>query len=159
MVAFLEFLPPLPWIILFAPFASAILITFFFLKSPKAAAVTSIIGSAYTSISFLKSLVPGVEARTRPRASALGRGRGQRIAELVIRLCTNLLGALDVGTGAPGGTDSCRRPRLSGGGSRHGCAPCPSPCHLATGPSDCLRSSVHALWPRGYVRESWTRTP
>ncbi len=44
MVALLEHLPPLPWVVLFAPLVSALLILFFFLKSPKIAAVISVAG-------------------------------------------------------------------------------------------------------------------
>lgn len=47
---FLEHLPPVTWIILLAPLVSTLLITFFFLKLPKAAAVTSIAGIALSFV-------------------------------------------------------------------------------------------------------------
>ncbi len=49
----LDYIPPVPWIILFAPFVAACLITFFSLKSPKAASALALGG---ISISLVGSI-------------------------------------------------------------------------------------------------------
>jgi NADH-quinone oxidoreductase subunit L len=51
MVGMLENVPPLPWIVLFAPLVSALLITFFFLKSPKTAASVAVAGILVSFVS------------------------------------------------------------------------------------------------------------